>query len=278
MNADMCRDLWDDPDHIVQLNHGNGAEEKWIYGADSYLLLKNNALAEYKIDANTMQYNVQNPYCYADTALASLFRSLALDSSAENKKNCTPTINFLAAKYYTHAVVLMDSVHYPQAEIFFSRYKYLMKKLNLSSNLNAYEISFKMALGDIFSNLFFHSNSVSERTKLLDSAKREYNEVLAINPNEVGANYSLAILYYNQAVYIINNLSYDVADIKNLNSAQDTEEVLMRKSLPYMEKTYQLDPKKKDAIEGLKGIYYLLHEYQKSDEYEQKLKEMDGKQ
>ncbi len=275
MSADMCRDLWSEPEQTVNNYHGNAAEQKWIYGQGSYLLLKDNVLVEYQAGENTAHYNVQHPYSYSDTALASLFRSLALDSSAENRKNCTPTINYIAAKYYSHASILMDSVHYPSAITFFNKYEAVMKKLNPSGSTDNYKVSFQMALGDVYSQLFFHSGNESTRKIYFDSAKRAYNTVLSLNPDNVGANYSLAILYYNQAVYIINNLSYDVADLKNLNNAQDTEVVLMKKSLPYMEKTYQLDPRKRDAIEGLKGIYYLLHEYQKASEYDEKLKALN---
>ena len=72
---------------------------------------------------------------------------------------------------------------------------------------------------------------------------------------------NLAILYYNQAVYIINQMDYD-ADLNKLNAAQDTSIHLAMQSLPFMQKTYQLDPKKKDAVKGLEGIYYLLHDTQ----------------
>lgn len=278
MGADMCRDLWGEPDHILNTDHGNAMEQKWIYGSGSFLVLKNNALSSYQMGSNTGHFNIKNPYKYGDTALMSFFRSLKIDSSAENKLNCAPNINYIAKRYYVHASQLIDSVHYPTAIGFYRKFKQAMLKLESGNKLTPLEISFHMALGDIYSSRFFHLNAGNSKDAFLDSAKGEYNIVLSLNPNEVGANYSLAILYYNQAVNIINNLSYDVADLHNINKAQDTELVLMKRSLPYMEKTYQLDPKKKDAIEGLKGIYYLLHEYQKSDEYNQKLKELEEKQ
>lgn len=279
MTADMCRDLWDEPDRIVTSDHGDGAEEQWFYGANTYLKLKNNILISVQMDGKTggYNYNTQNPYSYSDTAIADLFKSIAIDSSAANKKNCGGTIKFLAGKNYTHAATLMDSLHYATSVMFFRKYIQTMKRLDPSINMSATEISYNRALGEVYSDLFFNSKSEKDRKWLLDSSKKAYNTVLSINPNDVSANYNLAILYYNQAVYIINNMDYDVADLRDINAKQDTSIGLAKQSLPYMEKTYKLDPKKKDAIKGLKGIYYLLHDTQKFEEYDQKLRDLEGK-
>jgi hypothetical protein len=41
-----------------------------------------------------------------------------------------------------------------------------------------------------------------------------------------------------------------------------------------MEKAYALDPKRKDTLYGLSGIYYSLNEIEKSNEFKQKLEEI----
>jgi hypothetical protein len=212
---------------------------------------------------------------YRDTSTNCLIKSVKIDTTEANKKECNGTLKYLAATYYNDASNMMDSLHYATAMAFYYKYKQITKQIDPANNQNATDISFNLKLGEVYSYLSLHTNDDKQRSMFCDSAKKADNRVLAINPNDVSANYSLAILFYNQAVYIINQMDYD-ADISKLNAAQDTSVHLAMQSLPFMQKTYQLDPKKKDAVKGLEGIYYLLHDTQKFEEYEQKLKELEG--
>lgn len=212
---------------------------------------------------------------YRDTAVADLFKSTHIDSSADNKTNNYAAIKFIAGTYYNDAISFMDSLHYTEGIAYYNKYKQASTLIEPANEINPFIISFNLKLGEVYSYLFFHSTSDAQKRGFLNSARDAYNAVLALNPDNVSANYNLAILYYNQAVYIINETNYD-DDISKLNAAQDTSVRLAMQSLPFMQKTYQLDPKKKDAVKGLEGIYYLLHDTQKFQEYEQKLKELEG--
>src|SRR6185312_29046 len=212
---------------------------------------------------------------YRDTAANDLLKSVKIDSTADNKQSNYTTLKYISGTYYNDATDLMDSLHYVTAKSYYAKAMYLKKLSDPTANLTQLEIQFNLKLGEVYSYLFFHANNAKIKSHYLDSSKGAYNAVLAINPNEVSANYNLAILYYNQAVYIINETSYD-DDISKLNAAQDTSVHLAMQSLPFMQKTYQLDPQKKDAVKGLEGIYYLLHDTQKFQEYEDKLKALEG--
>ena len=80
-------------------------------------------------------------------------------------------------------------------------------------------------------------------------------------------------MFYNQAVQLINQSDYDI-DIVALNDIQDNSVKLFRESLPFMEKAYKLDPKRRETLLGLSGIYFSLNEKEKSDLYKQKLQEI----
>ena len=83
----------------------------------------------------------------------------------------------------------------------------------------------------------------------------------------------MGILYYNQAVNLINQSDYDL-DIVALNDVQDNSINLFKQSLPFMEKAYALDPNKKETLLGLSGIYFSLNEKEKSNEFKQKLEQI----
>ena len=102
-----------------------------------------------------------------------------------------------------------------------------------------------------------------------------YLEVLAMDSNNVSANYNLGILYYNQAVAIIEHMDYDMALVK-LYEIQEECINLFLKSLPYMRKAYELNPTRKETLIGLSGIYFSLNEIEMSEQYKQELEDLGG--
>lgn len=214
-----------------------------------------------------------------DTAIICLFKSVHLDSTTSNITENYKTAKFLAVTYYNDAMSGLDSLHYmdyAQSIKNFNKYRAYMMRIAPNTNFSATDVSFYLNLGQVYSYLYFHANPDKENI-YLDSAKKAYNKVLDIDPNNIHANYQLAILYYNKATSIINRMDYD-ADIMRLNAAQDSSVNLMKMSLPYMLKTNNLDPCKKDAVKGLEGIYYLLHDTQKFEEFQQKLQQLENHQ
>jgi hypothetical protein len=92
--------------------------------------------------------------------------------------------------------------------------------------------------------------------------------VLILDPSNIAANYNMGIIYYNQAVSLImNKLDYDY-DLVTLNDIQDEALSWFKKSLPYMETAYQLNPGRKQTLIGLSGIYYNLYDNEKSSEFQ----------
>ena len=101
-------------------------------------------------------------------------------------------------------------------------------------------------------------------------AEQTYKQVIALDTNNWGANYNLALLYYNYGVDIINamDVSSDIIVIENI---QDQAKDLFKKALPYAMKCYSLDPKRKEVLIALQGIYFSLYEFDKSDEFKAKV-------
>ncbi|MFQ3576021.1 MAG: tetratricopeptide repeat protein [Cytophagales bacterium] len=103
------------------------------------------------------------------------------------------------------------------------------------------------------------------KNKALDN----YNKILKLNPNHLDANYNLGILYYNEAVTKIQESEYET-DLIALSQLQDDCIEIFKKSLPYMEKAYSLDPNNKNTLLGLSGIYFSLNDEAKSNEFKAK--------
>lgn len=108
-----------------------------------------------------------------------------------------------------------------------------------------------------------------QEEKYFKKSETLYKDVIKVDPNNVRANYNLAILYYNQAVNIIDKMDADT-DLTTIDKIQDQCVVIFKQSLPYMEKAYKLNPNRKDVLEGLAGIYFALNDLPKSNEFKQK--------
>ena len=205
-------------------------------------------------------------------ALSSFKKSLSLDTTQENKQENIKNIKYLATTLYNDAAAALDTIDYNIAIDNFGKFKeYYLLVDSSPANLKQKDIEFSLAIASQYTKIF----ESDRKTKLefLKLAKEAYNKVLESDPNNIAANYNMGILYYNQAVNLINQSDYDL-DIVALNDIQDNSINLFKESLPFMEKAYELDPKRRETLLGLSGIYFSLNEFEKSNLYKQKLEEI----
>jgi tetratricopeptide (TPR) repeat protein len=212
---------------------------------------------------------IKNPKSPArDESLKSLLKSLELDSAKEYEKENKSTIKYLAAMYFNDAGVALDSQESDLAIKNFDQYKKCMSLIDPSFNVKQKQIEFDLALASTYTKIY-ESNRVLNK-EYLPKIKEIYNNVLAKDPNNISANYNLGILYYNQAVNIIKETDYDM-DLTALIDIQDNTVSLFKESLPFMQKAYELDPKRKETLISLSGIYFSLNEIEKSNEIKEQI-------
>jgi hypothetical protein len=116
------------------------------------------------------------------------------------------------------------------------------------------------------------NDSVNKRSHL-QNAEKSYFQILDINANNITANYSLGIIYYNQAVDIINAQNYNI-DFTTLAQIQDECIDLFKKALPFAQKAYELDPTNKNVLEMLSGIHFGLNDLDKSNQFKAELENL----
>ncbi len=104
----------------------------------------------------------------------------------------------------------------------------------------------------------------------IDKAKEYYKRALEIKPDQILANYNLGLLYYNRGVTMANDL--DTEDILVIFEVQDKVTKLFQEALPYMKKSFELNPKRKDTIIALDNIYTALNNPEKARYYRDLLK------
>ncbi len=205
-------------------------------------------------------------------AFNSFSKALQLDTSAENQQLNKQNIKYLASKFYNDAASSMDSVNYLSSVDNFEMYKKCMFKIDSNFVSKDDDVKFYVALGSLYSKML--ETDRKKNAEFLQAAKDYYNKVLTIDPQNISANYNMGALYYNQAVSLISSADFDI-DIVALSDIQDNSILLFKESLPFMEKAYQLDPKRKETIIGLSGIYFSLNEFEKSNEFKKIADELE---
>ncbi len=207
-------------------------------------------------------------------ALSSFKKSVSIDSSQENSEENKKNIKYLATTLYNDAAASLDSIEFKIAVENFEKFKEYYLIVDPSrTNFLQNDIKFLLALASVYNQIFEGDRNKVEYREL---AKSTYNKVLGLDPNNISANYNMGILFYNQAVNLINQSDYDI-DIVALDDVQDNSIKLFKESLPFMEKAYSLDPNRKETLLGLSGIYFSLNEKEKSNMFKQKLEEIKQK-
>ncbi len=145
--------------------------------------------------------------------------------------------------------------------------KELEKSLDKAIQLDPKNLDLKLTLAVVCEKLL--ENDKAQSTKYFEKAERLYKEIIKTDANNLKANYNLAILYYNKAVNIIDSMDPDQG-IQEIDVVQEKCIPIFQQSLPHMLKAYELNPKRKEVLEGLAGIYFALNDLPKSNEFKQK--------
>ncbi len=206
-----------------------------------------------------------------ESSAESFVQSLQLDKDNKNpqKASLIQSLKYLASTYHNDINKILDTVGYKQAIINSDRHKELMKLIDPAFDEKKYNYEVYSAIGSMFEKGYEQKSSKN----LLDMAKTYLLKAYEINNNTDFINKNLGVLYYNQAVDIIKKMDYDVP-LDQLPVYQDQSIKLGKQSLPYLLKAHEINPNDKSVIEGLAGIYYLLNDTEKYNEYKKKFEEM----
>ena len=123
-------------------------------------------------------------------------KSIDLDTLNEYKENNTKSLYYLGSTLYNDAARLLNDADYEKAQINYQLFREVILEVDSTTDIKTKDISFKMAMASMY-------NRPKPGKEALDSfqinkVKSIYEEVLKEAPEHPGANYNLAILYYNE--------------------------------------------------------------------------------
>ena len=201
-------------------------------------------------------------------ATQSFIQLLAIDNSGKYNADAYTSLKYIGVTLYNDAIKDLEAGEFERSKTRFEQFKANISSSN-DTTIDVYsqEVDYYLNLGSLFTLL----NQQNDTLGYLDSAKLAYNHVLGFDSLNVKANYNMGVLFYNQAVSIINDLDYDEVDLVAFSDIEDQSIELFKQSLPYMELAYSLAPNDRNTIEGLAGIYFSLRDFDKSNEFKAKL-------
>ncbi len=198
-----------------------------------------------------------------DTALGSLYRTIELDSDSTYRENAVQAYEFLARSCFNDAAKALTDGNDPRAVELFDAYREAVLRLDPHQDMRARETEFANALGTLYTRRF---NEDRTRTEWFEKAADTYRGVLRIDPDNYGANYNLATLFYNMGVYRIRELQAE-ADIITMQQVQQVAREYFQLALPFMLKAHDMNPTRRETLLGLEGIYYSLQDEMNSEKF-----------
>ncbi len=214
--------------------------------------------------------NVEAPL--REIAVQSMKKSLALDTANKNpqREGVIKSLKYQASLYHNDVIKTLDTINYQKSLNNADKYVELSKFLDTSFNAKNYYYEVFLTLGSMFEREYEKTDSKNA----FDLAKVYLFKAYEINKNTFSVNKNIGFLYYNQAVSIIKKMDYDIP-LDQLPVYQDQSVKLALQALSYCLIAHELDPKDRAVLEALAGIYYLLNENEKHNEFKKKLEDLN---
>lgn len=205
-----------------------------------------------------------------DEALVSLYTCLTLDTAGTYRENAKQAYDFLARSYFNDAAKALNDMDETRAMHMFPKYKEASLRLDPKADLKTREVEFTNALGTVYTKRFNEDRTVLD---WFDKAVMAYKVVMDLDPENYGANYNLATLFYNRGVYNIQRISAD-DEIPTILQIQEASREFFQQALPYMLKAHDMNPTRRETLLGLEGIYYSLQDQESSDKFRRLFEEI----
>jgi tetratricopeptide (TPR) repeat protein len=202
-------------------------------------------------------------------AVESLCKSIELDHKKEYSKMSRAALQYLCNTYYNDAMLRsreFDMTNDTSPAIYFMQFKLLMHIVDPAKNLSIYDKDYHKAMAQRYYTLWIKD---TDNTVPVNKAIENYDEAISIDSTDCDINFNLAIIYYNQAVFMIRKIGPDT-DIIEMLILQEKAVSLYKKTIPFLHASERNCPPKKEVLKGLMFVYGRLEREAQELEYKDK--------
>ncbi|GAB4143507.1 MAG: hypothetical protein Fur0041_18600 [Bacteroidia bacterium] len=208
---------------------------------------------------------------YRVEAMNAFKKSLALDTVSARMKLTRDNLRYIAGRYYNDAVQTLDTSRFAIALNCYENYRAAALLADPGFDIKSKDINFYLALASTYNAIY--TADKKKNAKYFDLTRDTYMKVLGMDPNNYTANYNMGLLFWNKGVDLMYDIDYDDS-LGMVFDVQDHSVELFKKSLPFAEKAFEIEPKREETLIVLSGIYYSLNEFEKSKVYQQMLDDL----
>lgn len=203
-------------------------------------------------------------------SLQSALKSLEIDDDKKYYDQNILILDKISISYYNDAVIAINNID-PQnpdfAENSFQEYLRIQRIAHPDESLKSKEIDFYRAQATSFGKRY-QTDPVAN-AEYFNLTISSLQKVLLIDSMDYGANYNLAIYYYNEGVYKIETIN-SVIPIDVIIVIEKEGIDLFKKALPYMLRAHEIK-QREETFKGLRGIYRSLNDMAKYEQYNDEL-------
>jgi hypothetical protein len=199
-------------------------------------------------------------------AEASFMQALKQSNTAKYDSMIKLALKYLASTYYNDALQCSQTItakNEKEAHILFDDFKRLMLVAEPSIDFKIYEKEFAKSIGQRYFSLW---QIETENIELRELAASQYESILLVDSSDSDAYYNLAVIYYNQAVFMYRKLGPDMDMFDSITLQEDASKLIRTRALPYMERAYELAPEKGEVVRGIMMMHRAL-DHEKDVEY-----------
>jgi hypothetical protein len=203
-------------------------------------------------------------------SLQSALKSMEIDEDKKYYDQNILILDKISISYYNDAVIAINNID-PQnpdfAENSFQEYLRIQRIAHPDESLKSKEIDFYRAQATSFGKRY-QTDPVAN-AEYFNLTIASLQKVLLIDSMDYGANYNLAIYYYNEGVYKIETIN-SVIPIDVIIIIEKEGIDLFKKALPYMLRAHEIK-QREETFKGLRGIYRSLNDMAKYEQYNDEL-------
>ena len=203
-------------------------------------------------------------------SLISILKSIEFDTEKAYFNQSIDLLERISSSYYNDAVYATTHLNMNDpkfAENSYIEYKRIQKIAYPGKNFNEKDIDFYMAESTSFARKY--QADIENNKDMFRLTIEALQKVLKIDSNQYGANYNMAIYYYNEGVYQIETIDSQT-DLTKLILIEQYGVEMFKESLPYMLIADKIK-RREETLKGLRGIYNVLYEDEKFEYYTREL-------
>jgi len=209
-----------------------------------------------------------------EKTLFSILKARELDINNEYEDNINKVIKNVAFYYRNKAIKVLDdtSSNFSESITNYTKYKEILVEADADYSFTKEDIGFYNVLAK--RNLIKYRNDEILYKNHLDSSILCYRRVIGLDSTRVDAYLELAIVYFNEAIELVNKLDVD-ADLYELIAIDERKAELALLSIPLLKRVLKLEPENAKSIYSLAACYKLITLEEEANKYLELLKEVD---